>query len=173
MNVINVHERDLRADPHDVGALIDTLASANDRLWPHEDWPRMKFDRPLAVGARGGHGPIRYFVEAYAPGSFIRFRFTGPRGLEGTHGLYVLPGPQGTIRLRHSLEITPRGLARFSWPLAYRWLHDALVEDALTKAEAALGLAPRRQAWSPYVRFLRWLAARGVLRLRIPRAGPA
>lgn len=157
MRVINVHERDLRADPKAVGALLDSLASPGDRLWPGEAWPRMEFDRPLAVGARGGHGPIRYFVEAYAPERFIRFRFTGPPGLEGTHGLYVLPGPEGSIRLRHSLEAVLRGFARLSWPLAYRWLHDALVEDALAKAEVSLGLSPRRRSWSPWVRLLRRL----------------
>jgi len=65
MEVLNVHERELEADPIQIGALIDSLASREDRLWPKHVWPRMEFDRSLGVGAKGGHGPIRYFVEEY------------------------------------------------------------------------------------------------------------
>jgi hypothetical protein len=60
MPVINIHERVLDASIFEIGKLIDGLASANDKLWPHDRWPAMKFDRPLSVGAIGGHGPIRY-----------------------------------------------------------------------------------------------------------------
>ncbi|UNO43730.1 DUF2867 domain-containing protein [Streptomyces sp. MST-110588] len=38
----------------------------------------MRFDRPLGVGAYGGHGPVRYRVSAYDPGRRIRFDFTSP-----------------------------------------------------------------------------------------------
>jgi hypothetical protein len=55
----NVHERDLAAAPSEAGALIDGLAGEHDRLWPSERWPAMRLDRPLAVGASGGHGRIR------------------------------------------------------------------------------------------------------------------
>lgn len=59
MKVLNVHERELRATSEQVGALIGSLASRNDLLWPRHIWPKMEFDRPLSVGATGGHGPIR------------------------------------------------------------------------------------------------------------------
>jgi hypothetical protein len=68
MVVVNVHERMLDASITEIGKLIDTLASAEDKLWPRDRWPAMKFDRPLSVGAVGGHGPIRYTVESYQPG---------------------------------------------------------------------------------------------------------
>lgn len=86
MKILNVHERELQASPDRVGALIDSLAFRDDALWPKHAWPRMEFDRPLSVGARGGHGPIRYFVEEYVPGESIKFRFTGPKGFNGFHG---------------------------------------------------------------------------------------
>jgi hypothetical protein len=86
MKVINVHERELQADLEKVGALIDSLSSLEDALWPISSWPRMEFDLPLSVGATGGHGPVRYFVESYTPSQAIRFRFTGPKGLTAATG---------------------------------------------------------------------------------------
>ena len=67
MQVHNVHEREFDLSLASVGSLIDSLASSNDRLWPNDKWPPMRFDRALAVGARGGHGPIRYSIEEYQP----------------------------------------------------------------------------------------------------------
>ena len=88
MHVKNVHERTLRAPVGDVGPLLDGLGSPQDRLWPPA-WPGMKLDRPLGPGARGGHGPIRYFVEGYEAGRSVRFRFTAPPGFDGWHGFEV------------------------------------------------------------------------------------
>jgi hypothetical protein len=49
------------------------------------------------------------------------------------------------------------GIALLSWPLVFRPRHDALVEDALTKAQVALGEQPTRVRWSAWVRLLRGL----------------
>lgn len=160
VKVHNTHERRLAATPDRVGALLDALASDADRLWPGRTWPRMAFDRPLAVGASGGHGPIRYTVEAYEPGRAIRFRFTGPAGFDGWHGFDVIPAPDGTV-LRHTVAMQARGRARLSWPLLYGPLHDALLEDALAQAQATLGLAPDIPPWPHRVRLLRWLLSAG------------
>lgn len=157
MQVRNTHERVLSAPLAQVGALIDGLASAEDRLWPRHLWPAMRLDRPLGVGATGGHGPVRYVVEAYQPGRSVRFRFTGPRGCVGEHRLEVLPLPSGGVRLRHTLEMRAQGPARLTWPLVFRPLHDALLEDALERAETSLGLPPWRTLWSVWVRLLRRL----------------
>lgn len=90
-------------------------------------------------------------------GRRVRFRFTAPRGFHGTHGLDVEPvGPSHT-RLRHVLEMRTTGRARVSWPLVYRPLHDALLEDALDRAERAVGGAPNPRPWSRWVRLLRWV----------------
>lgn len=61
--VANVHQRQYAAASADVAALVFTLASKDDRLWPYESWPRMRLDPGLDVGASGGHGPVRYRVE--------------------------------------------------------------------------------------------------------------
>ena len=64
----NVHERTIAASAARVGALLDTLSSANDKFWPHENWPGVKFNLPLQFGATGGHGTGPYTVSSYTPG---------------------------------------------------------------------------------------------------------
>ena len=81
----NVRERQLGAPAGVVGPLIDSLTGPDDRLWPHELWPRMRFDRPLGVGARGGHGPIRYRVEECVPGSRILYRVEAREDVDVHH----------------------------------------------------------------------------------------
>lgn len=161
MKVLNVHERGLQATPDRVGALIDSLASTDDMLWPKHSWPRMKFDGPLGIGARGGHGPIRYVVDAYTPQQSIRFRFTAPAGFEGTHGYEVIVASSRAVVLRHTLEMRATGPALLSWPLIFRPLHDALIEDSLATAEVSLGASPSVQPWSSWVKFLRWMVSGG------------
>ena len=156
--VRNVHERVIqsRLAIPETGKLIDSLGERENPLWPRDSWPPMRFDRPLAIGAIGGHGPIRYVVEEYEPGRKIRFRFTRPRGFKGTHGFEVEKAAPQVVRVRHTLVMRLRGLARLSWPLAFRWLHDALVEDALDRAEASCRLTPiKKRKWSWWVRVLR------------------
>jgi hypothetical protein len=127
----------------------------------------MVLDRPLQVGAVGGHGPIRYTVEAYQPGESIRFRFTGPKGFDGWHGYEVVTAGPEAVKLRHTLEMTTSGLATLSWPFMYRPLHDALIEDSLATARASLGYLPTVQPWSSWVTFLRWLLSRGRARPQV------
>ena len=101
---------------------------------------------------------MRYDVDEYTAGRSIRFRFTAPAGFDGTHG-FVVEGEAGArARLRHVLDMKAGGPALVSWPLAFRPLHDALLEDLLDQAEISLGGRPTSPTkWSPYVRFLRWL----------------
>ncbi|WP_374773561.1 SRPBCC family protein [Streptomyces sp. NBC_01310] len=156
MGVYNVHERLLAAKASEVGALVDTLSTGDaDQLWPGRVWEPMEFDRPLSVGAVGGHGPVRYTVAAYVPGTWVRFTFTGPRGFHGFHEFAVLPvDPEHTV-LRHTLAMSTTGLTRLTWPLAWRPVHDACLEDSLDRAErACTGTVARPARWSPYVRFL-------------------
>jgi hypothetical protein len=133
MKVLNIHERELEADAARIGALIDSLASKEDRLGPKYVWPRMEFDRPLGGGANGRHGPIRYFVEAFTPAESITFRFTGPKGFDGFHGLEIVSGPNQRVVLRHTLSMTTHGPAVVSWPLVFRPMHDALVEELVNR----------------------------------------
>ena len=85
MKMSNVHERTIAAPAARVGALLDTLASADDKFWPHENWPAVKFNLPLQVGVSGGHGTGPYTVSSYTRGRHIRFEFGG--GQQGTMSL--------------------------------------------------------------------------------------
>ncbi|OBH20580.1 SRPBCC family protein [Mycolicibacter terrae] len=155
MRIDNVHSRVFAADSlEQVGTLIDSLAGDDDRLWPRENWPALRLDRPLGVGATGGHGPIRYGVTEYEPARRIRFAFTKPAGLDGYHEWEVRP-VSGGYELRHRLVADTVGSTRVSWPVIWRWLHDALVEDALDKAAVNLGCRGPRSSWPVYVRMLR------------------
>lgn len=168
MRINNVHSRVFAVDSLDaVGALIDSLATADDRLWPHESWPAMRFDRPLTTGATGGHGPIRYDVVEYQPARRLHCTFTNPTGLHGYHEWVVRPVSGGN-ELRHSLVANATGWLRVSWPLMWRPLHDALLEDALDKAAGQLGIATAGTPWSGYVQALRRAASlRGRPRVRV------
>lgn len=167
--VRNIHERVLHASAAEVGTLIDALTSADDRLWPHDQWPAMTFDRPLSVGALGGHGPIRYAVESYQPGRCIQFRFTRPQGFLGCHRFEIEPLGSEEAKLSHIIEMQVQGTARLSWLLAIRPLHDALIEDALDRAEVHTGGQPDRRSWSLWVRLLRRILSRKRLARRKPK----
>jgi hypothetical protein len=144
----------LRISPAEAAILIDGLGSDRDVLWPADRWPPIRFDRPLGVGAVGGHGPVRYYVEGYEPGRSVRFRFVGS---EGSHGLELKETPRA-VRLRHELVTDPKGADRLVWAWVGRPLHDALVEDAFDRAEAfASGRPAAPRAWSWRVRMLRRL----------------
>ncbi|MFF4409283.1 SRPBCC family protein [Streptomyces sp. NPDC001262] len=156
MSVFNVHERVLAASTSQVGALIDTLGSRDDLLWPRHGWPPMTFDQPLSPGAKGGHGPVRYTVTTYIPSTWARFTFRAPHGFDGFHEFTVLPLDKERTVLRHTLAMDARGTARLTWPVAWRPLHDACLEDSLDRAElACTGTVKRPARWSPYVRLLR------------------
>jgi hypothetical protein len=164
MEVLNIHERAFDAEPRKVGSLIDSLSSKDDRLWPKHIWPRMEFDRSLSVGAKGGHGPIRYFVEQYTPGKSVKFRFTGPKGFDGFHAFEIVAGTKHSVALKHMLKMDTNGLAIVSWPLIFRPIHDALIEDSLTTGQVSLGLVPQVRAWSLWVRILRLVISGGKAR---------
>jgi hypothetical protein len=155
VKAISIHSRRIEAPLATVGGLIDTLASPDDRLWPHADWPAMRFDRPLGVGAAGGHAFIRYSVEDYQEGRSILFRITGPKGFSGTHALDVLEDGSATV-LTHTIdgEITMAFAPK--WFGVVRPLHDALMGDALDNAERETTGAVRTPArWSWWTRVLR------------------
>lgn len=156
----NVHERVLSVSPDQVAPLIDRVAEPGNPLWPADHWPPLELDRPLGVGADGGHGPIRYTCTSYQPGRRAEFTFAPGLLIRGTHTLDVLPFQGGTL-LRHELtgRFTPWG--RLIWSVGIRWLHDALIEDLLDRAATAVGHPPTRPArWSPWVRLLRRVMGR-------------
>jgi hypothetical protein len=157
MKVANIHSRAYRASMAEVGTLLDSLASREDLLWPVDSWPAMRFDRALGIGARGGHGPIRYSVAEYEPGRRVRFQFDAPSGFNGYHEYRVEAVAGETSQLTHELRMQARGIAQVTWPLVFRPLHDALIEDSLAKAAWNLGEEAKTRRWSRRVRFLRSL----------------
>lgn len=168
--VTNIHERLIHAPLSQIGGMIDKLASREDVLWPRDRWPPMRLDRPLGVGAAGGHGFVRYSVEAYEQGRYIRFRFSAPRGFIGTHEFEIEETAPDVVRLRHVIKMRLEGVARLTWPLAIRWLHDALVEDALDRAEAFAAKAQvKPREWSLWVKLLRRVAGTSKRRVQAQR----
>lgn len=167
MRVKNVHQRTIAAPLAEVGGLLDRLGSRDDPLWPCDRWPAMRLDPGLEVGAFGGHGPIRYSVEEYSPGRSVRFRFSEPRGFDGCHGFEIEEAGPGAVRVRHFIEMKTSGWARLSWPLVFRPLHDALLEDALDRAQSRCGAKVEERRWSARVRAIRWALARARRRRRV------
>ncbi len=158
MRIRNVHERALAASAREIGLLVDGLSGPEDRLWPRDRWPAMRLDGPLRPGARGGHGPVRYAVSEHVPGRRVAFRFEG-KGLtaafRGGHWFEVEEG-RGRVVLRHVLDARCGLAAWIRWHLAVRPMHDALIEDALDRAQEATGGRPTPRArWSRWVRFPR------------------
>jgi hypothetical protein len=165
----SVHQRHLAVPPDRIGALLDTLGSADDALWPVRDWGPMELDGPLAVGARGGHHGVRYHVEEHAPGRRVVFRFEPPTGITGTHTFEVTEEERG-CRLRHEIEGSVGGVMRLLWPLVVEPLHDDLLTDLLDRAQATVGPPPHPRRRPFRVRVLR---AAGRPRPVAPRAALA
>lgn len=164
MKVINIHERKIDSEVDLAGILIDSLASKRDKIWPKQSWPPMKFDRPLGIGAFGGHGPIRYYVEEYYKGRSVQFRFTSPKGFDGIHRFDLLELEKGTVIIKHTLKMKAKRWALITWPVIFRPLHDACIEDALSTAEVSLGYTPKFKKWSIWVRLLRWILSGGKIK---------
>jgi Polyketide cyclase / dehydrase and lipid transport len=162
----NVHEREIAAPAAVVGEILDSVGSADDRLWATDIWVAepVVFDRPLGVGASGGHGSIRYSVLEYEPSRRIVFEFSPGGGLSGTHRFELEPLGADRCRLRHVLEAETSRWMRPLEPILIGW-HDAMVETALDRAElGATGSLERR------TRIPRWLRIVNGAEIAIGRA---
>lgn len=159
MRVHNVHERILDAAATAVGPLLDGIGGPDDALWPSPQWAPLWLDGPPAVGVAGGHGSLRYRVSTYEPGRRIVFTLEPGQGLTGWHGFEVEPlGPERTL-LRHVVSAQAHGRMRVLWPCVVRPVHDAIVEQILDRAEAALGTGPARLTrLAAIARLARWTA---------------
>jgi hypothetical protein len=136
--VTNEHARRLPAPAEVVGRLLDRLGRPGDPLWPSPPWVPMRLDRPLFVGADGGHGPVRYYVSRYEPGRLVEFTFHERTGLLGTHTLEIEPAGSDACVLRHRLIARPVGIQQIMWPAVIRSCHDTVLEHLLDNAELAV-----------------------------------
>jgi hypothetical protein len=176
MTFINVHQRTLPVSARRIGQLVDEAAKRDSPLWPSDNWPPMILDRPLGVGAEGGHGMVRYACSAYQPGRLVEFTFVPGFMLRGTHTFEILDASQGDgCVLRHVLSVHPRDVACwFGFHLAVRWLHNALMEDLLDRAATVVGHPPAKSAhWSVWVRLLRAYLSRNPANTSAGDSAPA
>ncbi len=124
----------------------------------------MRLDRPLGVGADGGHGSIRYAVADYEPGRRIVFEFAPDSALSGTHGFELdALGPQRS-RLTHFLEAQTSRWMRPIVPILIGW-HDAMVETALDRAQLEATGSLKRPTRIP-----RWLRIVNQTEIALARA---
>ena len=155
----NVHDRVINAPLEPLGGLLDGLGQKGDRLWPSRSWPPMVLDRPLALGADGGHDGIYDYVSEYEPGRRVRVTFHPRTGIIGAHELGLDALDDERSRIRHVLIGRTSGAMRVMFPAAVEPLHDAVIEDLFDNAEReTTGTVIRPATWSPRVRVLRRLA---------------
>ena len=155
MEVLNIHKRIIEQPKIKVADLFETLATDNDKVWPSEQWPKMKFKEGVKEGSKGGHGPIRYTITKFIPKAYIQFEFTKPKGFNGYHQLEIKEFEMDKTEIKHTIKINTTGIGILTWALAVRWLHNALIEDAFDKVENQFSENHKRTAWSFWVKFLR------------------
>ncbi len=115
----------------------------------------MIFRKGLTDGAIGGHEPIRYSINKYIPGSLIEFKFLKPDGFNGIHRFEITEIENDKTEIKHTIDMTVSGKAMFTWYIAVKWLHNALLEDCLDKAENNFLTEKKKTEWNLWVRFLR------------------
>lgn len=157
MKVINIHNRKIAQPKDNIIALFKTLATKNDLMLATDKWPAMKLDKGMTIGSHGGHGPIRYTVDAYSPEGYVKFSFTRPKGFHGFHQFEITALTEQLTEIKHTIDMSINWQALLTWPLAIRWLHDALIEDALDKVENHFTEKRKFTRWSLWVKFLRWV----------------
>ena len=159
MKITNVHKRIINQPIERVSELITKLATKDDVIWPYEKWPAIKFKEGLKVGSKGGHGLIRYTITKYDPSRSITFQFTKPNGFNGIHEFKLDELSYNQTEINHTIDVDTSFAATIQWFLFIRWLHDALIEDALDKVENHFSEIEKKTEWSIYVKFWRWILA--------------
>lgn len=157
MKVLNVHKRTINRPKEKIAKLFSTLATDNDMLLATHKWSPMILDNGLSIGSKGGHGPIRYSVNKFVPGTMVEFEFSRPKGFIGIHRFEINELDATKTELKHIIDMKIVGPALLSWPLAIRWLHDAFIEDAFDKVENHFSNDNKRTEWSLWVKILRKL----------------
>lgn len=155
MKVINIHKRIINQPKSELNAIISTLATKEDKVWPTKNWPRMKLDQGLTKGSKGGHGPIGYFVEEYIPNELIQFKFTNPKNFVGIHKFEIKSLSLNKTEITHTIDMNAKGTGPLTWLIGVRWLHDALIEDALDQIENHFLNQKKQSNWNFWVKTLR------------------
>ena len=154
MKVLNIHKRIINQPKTNITKLLETLATENDKIWPNEKWPAMRFKEGVKIGSKGGHGPIRYSIEKYS-NDLIQFRFSKPYGFNGIHKFEISALSEEETEIKHTIEMHTVGKATFLWLFVIRSLHNALIEDAFDKLENNFLEKQKSTKWNFWVKFLR------------------
>lgn len=157
MKILNVHKRIINQPLNTVADLLSTMSTSSDKVWPTENWPRMTFDDGIKVGAKGGHGPIKYDVEIYDPNKLIQFRFTQPRGFNGIHRFDLRNISNHQTEIKHTIDVKASLIGTFQWVFYIKWLHNALIKDGFNKLENHFSGSKKSTEWNWWVKFLRAL----------------
>ncbi len=153
--MINIHKRIIDQPKSKVSELLKTLSTAHDQVWPSKYWPAMRFKDGFKVGSRGGHGLIRYTIIKNTPDEHCVFKFTKPRGFDGTHEFKLKRLSDQQSEISHKITMTTSFRASLSWMCFVRWLHDALIEDALDNIENHFSEDHKKTSYSFWVICLR------------------
>jgi hypothetical protein len=155
LKVLNIHKRTINQPKDKVTELLKTLSTENDRIWPKEKWPEMKFKEGIQIGAKGGHGPIRYTTEKYNPNEIIQFRFSKPNGFNGIHKFEIKELDKEKTEIKHTIDMNTEGKGTLIWTFAICSLHNALIEDGFDKLENNFSDNRKSTEWNIWVKFLR------------------
>ena len=155
MKIINIHKREYNRASNTLSELLDTLSSDNDRLWPREIWPPMILSDGLKTNSAGGHGPIRYCVTSYEQGRAVEFKFTKPKEYRGIHKFEINEITASKTELKHTINMDLNLKGIVTWYFAFKWLHDALLEDCLDKVHNQLEISIAKSEHNIWVKILR------------------
>jgi len=155
LKVLNIHKRTINQPKDKVTELLKTLSTENDRIWPKEKWPEMKFKEGIQIGAKGGHGPIRYTTEKYNPNEIIQFRFSKPNGFNGIHKFEIKELDKEKTEIKHTIDMNTEGKGTLIWTFAICSLHNALIEDGFDKLKNNFSDNRKSTEWNIWVKFLR------------------
>jgi hypothetical protein len=157
MKVLNIHKRTFNQPKEKLGELLEALSTKNDKIWPYEKWPAMRFKKGLKEGSKGGHGPIRYTIEKFVPNEHIQFKFYKPNGFNGVHRFEISELGNNKTELKHTIKMDVVGFGIFNWIIAIKPLHNALLDDALNKVENHFLSNSPKTEWNIWVKILRKL----------------
>ena len=155
MKVINIHKRILNAPKEKISELLGTLSLKEDKIWPYEKWPAIRFKEGLIENTKGGHGPIRSKINKYVPHKLIEFKFYAPKGFNGIHRFDIKELQSNKTEFRHTIEMDVSGIGILTWSIAISWLHNALFEDLMNKVENQFIKETKKSKWGLWVILLR------------------
>jgi hypothetical protein len=155
LKVLNIHKRIINLPKSKVSKLLETLSTENDKIWPNEKWPAMRFKNGIKIDAQGGHGPIRYCVEKYNPCEIIQFRFSKPNGFNGIHKFEIKELNNKQTEITHTIDMNTKGKGTLIWFFAIRPLHNALIEDGFDKLENNFSKVNKKTQWNIRVKIIR------------------